>query len=185
MGLGVWEGPRYVGVIVFGRGATPRIGQPYGLQQGQVCELVRVAMRDHASPVSRMLAVAVRLLKRRCPALRLVISYAASEEGHHGGIYQANGWLYEGPMESYKVSLGGKLVHPRSIGSKYGRHEIEFLRAMIDPNAHVVRGLTRHKYLMPLDDEIRQQVAVKAKPYPKKDLRAKQAMAGTPGTAAV
>ena len=76
MGLGVWEGPRYVGVIVFGRGATPRIGQPYGLQQGQVCELVRVAMRDHASPVSRMLAVAVRLLKRRCPALRLVISYA-------------------------------------------------------------------------------------------------------------
>lgn len=186
MGLGVWEGERFVGVIVFGRGATPSIGKPYGLEQGQICELVRVALRDHETPVSRMLAVALRLLKRRCPGLRLVISYAASEEGHYGGIYQAGGWLYEGPMDSYKIEIHGRLVHARSVGSRYGRHHIAFLREMIDPNARAVRGLIRHKYLMPLDEEMRALAKAKARPYPKQtELRAKQAMAGAPGTAAV
>lgn len=186
MGLGVWEGERFVGVIVFGRGSTPNIGKPYGLEQGAVCELVRVALRDHVTPVSRMLAVGMKLLKRRCPGLRLIISYAAAEEGHYGGIYQAGGWFYEGPMDSHRFEVRGKIVHPRSLGSKYGRHDIEFLRKMVDPDVRVLRGLVRHKYLMPLDAGMQLVAEGKAKPYPKKsELRAKQAMAGTTGTAAV
>lgn len=177
MALGVFESDRFIGTIVFGRGATPKIGIPYGLEQGAVCELVRVALRDHVTPVSKMLAVALRLLKRRCPGLRLVVSYAAGEEGHYGGIYQATNWIYEGPIDSYKIELKGKLVHARSIGSKYGRHDLAYLREAIDPNARPVRGLIRHKYLMPLDDEMRAKIAPLHKAYPK-PMRAKQATTG-------
>jgi hypothetical protein len=168
MGLGVFENERFVGVIVFGRGATPKIGQPYGLEQGAVCELVRVALRDHRTPVSRLLAIALRLLKRRCPGIRLVVSYAAAEEGHYGGIYQAGGWVYEGPADSYKISIRGRLVHARSIGSRYGRHDIAWLKANVDPDAHPVRGLIRYKYLMPLDPALTETISGLAKPYPKK-----------------
>lgn len=177
MGLGVWESDRFIGTIVFGRGATPKIGDPYGLEQGAICELVRVALRDHRAPVSRMLAIALKLLKRRCPGIRLVVSYAAGEEGHYGGIYQACGWVYEGPIDSYKIELKGQLVHARSIGSRYGRHDLAYLREAVDPDAKTIRGLVRHKYLWPFDAEMREKIAPLAKAYPK-PLRAKQA---TPG----
>lgn len=175
MGLGVFENERFAGVIVFGRGATPRIGQPYDLEQGAVCELVRVALRDHCTPVSRMLAVAIKLVARRCPGLRLIVSYAAAEEGHYGGIYQATNWIYEGPVDSHKIELRGRLVHPRSIGSKFGRHDMAWLRENVDPRAQMIRGLIRHKYLMPLDAGMRDRLKPLAKPYPK---RAKQATFG-------
>jgi hypothetical protein len=182
MVLGVFEANTFVGVVIFGRGSTPKIGQPYGLSQGEVCELVRVAMREHRTPVSRILAVSLRMLKKRCPGMRLVVSYAAAEEGHHGGIYQANGWVYEGPMESYCFEIGGQRTHARTVSSRYknGIASEQWLRQHVDPFARKVKGLTRHKYLMPLDPEIAQIIAIRAKPYPKQQTiqRAKQATFG-------
>jgi hypothetical protein len=172
--IGVWEGDAFKGVVIFSRGATPRIGSPYGLTQLEVCELTRIALRAHEAPVSRIVAVALRMLRRRCPGMRLVISYAAGEQGHHGGVYQAGGWIYEGPKDTYTIELRGERRHARSIGSRYGRHDLEWLRENVDPDAKAVRGLVRHKYLMPLDDMMRAAVAPLAKPYPK---RTKQAMA--------
>ena len=43
-----------------------------------------------------------------------------------------------------------------------------------------VRAETKHRYLMPLDGEMRKQIEPLGKPYPK---RPKQAMAGSTGTA--
>lgn len=179
MVVGVWEDGDFKGVVTFSRGATPRIGTPYGLGPTTICELTRVALRDHATPVSRIVAIGLRLLRKRCPGLRLVISYAASERGHHGGIYQAGGWVYVGTIASHGFILKGDFVHARSVGSKYGTGaaRLEWLRANVDPEAEKVTGLVRHKYLMPLDDEMREQIGPQALPYPK---RVKQAMAGHP-----
>ncbi len=57
--LGVWEAGQFKGVVIFSKGATPKIGSPYGLTQTEVCELTRVALRDHDAPVSRIIAVAL------------------------------------------------------------------------------------------------------------------------------
>lgn len=166
--LGVWESERFIGVVIFGRGSNNHIGGPYGLAQTAVCELTRVALREHQTPVSRIVSVALRLLRARCPGLRLVVSYAAGERGHHGGIYQAGGWLYEGPMDSFAIRVKGEDFHARTVSAKYGRADIGWLRANVDPGAESVRGLVRHKYLMPLDSEMREQIAPLALPYPKR-----------------
>jgi hypothetical protein len=58
---------------------------------------------------------------------------------------------------------------------------IAWLKANVDPNAHPVRGLVRHKYLMPLDPALSCGIGALGKPYPKKsDLRAKQATSESP-----
>ena len=42
--FGVWEDGDFIGAILFARGASPHLGDKYGLQQTEVCELVRVAL---------------------------------------------------------------------------------------------------------------------------------------------
>ena len=175
--IGAWESGRFIGVVIFGRGAASEIGSPYGLAQDKICELVRVALREHVTPTSKILAVALRFLRKSNPGLRMVISFADTSQGHHGGIYQAGGWIFEGTKEYHAYRVNSVLVHPKTLHSKYGRggQSVPWLRANVDPKAERVKGLGKHKYLMPLDDAMRAQIAPLAKPYPK---RAKQATTG-------
>ena len=173
--IGAWENGKFIGVVIFGRGAASEIGSPYGLPQDQICELVRIALRDHKTPTSRILAIALRMLKSSNPGLRMVVSFADTEQGHHGGIYQATGWLFEGSKEYHAYRVNGAVTHPKTLHSRYGKggQSIPWLRANVDPKAERISGAKKHKYLMPLDAEMRERILPLAKPYPK---RAKQAM---------
>ena len=74
--IGVWEDGEFIGVVIYSRGANNNIGKPYGLKQTEVCELVRIALRSHAAPVSQIAAWAQKLLIGTSPGLRLIVSYA-------------------------------------------------------------------------------------------------------------
>ncbi|MEO5896887.1 MAG: hypothetical protein ABIS06_14415 [Vicinamibacterales bacterium] len=86
--VGVWEDGAFIGCVLFSRGNTPHIGRPFDLPQWEVCKLTRVALAEHRTPTSRILAIAVRMLRRHCPGLRLVVSYADPQQQHVGTIYQ-------------------------------------------------------------------------------------------------
>jgi hypothetical protein len=173
--VGAWENGKFIGVVLFGRGATPNLGRPYSLGQDECVELVRIALTKHDSPVSRIASLAMKFLSRSNPKLRLIVSFADQSQGHHGGIYQAGNWVYNGQGDPAKFyMIRGKLTHPRSIGAKGLVQNIHGAR-QIDPNATVVDVPGKHRYLMPLDDEMRQRIMPLSKPYPK---RAKQAISG-------
>lgn len=119
--VGVWEAGEYVGAVIFGRGANNNIGTRYGLAQDQVCELVRVALRDHFHPVSRIVSIALKMIRSEAPGLRLVVSYADPAQGHYGGIYQAMNWLYAGTSTVQReLVFNGMPMHKRSAFSKFG-----------------------------------------------------------------
>lgn len=167
--LGVWEQGKFVGAVVFGRGANNHIGTKYHLEQTEVCELVRVALTKHDTPVSRIASIALRFLKRHSPGLRMIVSYADPEQGHHGGIYQALGWLYVGPSQAQRELLvNGADMHKRSAGSRWGTASPAKLRSMT--KMHVEYGPVRwkHTYLLPLDGSMQAQIAPLARPYPKR-----------------
>ena len=168
--IGAWERGEFVGVIIFGRGATPEIGKPYGLKQTEICELVRIALREHLTPVSRMIAISLRMLKRCSPGLRLVVSFADTSQGHHGGIYQASGWLCVGSEEYHAYRVFGEVVHPRTLGARYGPggQSVRWLREHVDRNAARIRNGVKHKYVMPLDPAMRGCVERLAQKYPKR-----------------
>ena len=63
--VGAWENGRFVGVVLFGYGANSNISKPYGLKQTECVELTRIALRDHATPVSKIIARAIKMLKDR------------------------------------------------------------------------------------------------------------------------
>jgi hypothetical protein len=169
---GAWHDDTFWGVVVFGRGATPEIGKPYGLRQYEICELVRVAMKTgHPFPVSQAASVALRLLRKANPGLRLVVSFADSAQGHYGGIYQAMNWLYAGATNYHAYRVNGQLYHPKSLHSKYGKggQSIPWLRKYIDPNAERIHTAEKHRYLYPLDAAMREQLEPLRLPYPRAD----------------
>jgi hypothetical protein len=175
--VGAWENGKFIGVVLFARGATPNLGNPYNLGQDECVELVRIALTKHQTPVSKIAAIAVKFLKKSNPKIKLIVSFADQSQGHHGGIYQAGNWIYAGQSGSAKFyMIKGKLTHPRSLGS-LGLIQNLSGAQKLDPNAYVVDVPGKHRYLMPLDAAMRDRILPLAKPYPK---RAKQAMTENP-----
>jgi hypothetical protein len=168
--LGVWEDDKFIGVIVFAWGANRHLAGEYKLKMTECAELCRIALAKHSTPVSRILSIAVKMLKREMPGIRLIVSYADLNQGHQGKIYQASNWLFVGESgHEAGIILNGKLTHRRTINSKYGTSDIDWLRKHVDPRARREEGEPKFKYLFPLDDEIAERVKLLAKAYPKKN----------------
>ena len=167
--FGVWEGGDFVGAVVFGRGATHSIGKPYGLLQSQCCELVRVAFRQHDAPLSFVLSQCIRKLKAQCSGLRLLVSYADPLQDHHGGLYQACNWIYSGRAQigPPPMIIRGRLMHGRTVHSKYGTKSRQWIRDNVDPNFSYAPAVNKYKYLYPLDRKMRKFVMGLSRPYPK------------------
>ncbi len=164
--IGVWEDAKFIGCVLFGRGANNVLGKPYGLKQTECCELVRVALNKHVTPVSRIMAISVRLLHKKCKNLKMIISFADSEQNHHGGIYQASNWTYAGmttPAEEYIVK--GKRMHGRSMRSLYGTH-------IGKPFIKKIMGSSKHRYLYFLDKDLMKTLKLKKFVHPKRSTKA-------------
>jgi hypothetical protein len=177
--LGAWEDDKFIGAIVFAWGANRHLAGEYKLKMTECAELCRIALDHHATPVSRIISIAVKMLKREMPGIRLIASYADMNQGHLGKIYQASNWLFVGETgHEAGIMLNGKLTHRRTINSKYGTSNIVWLRDRIDPSARRHEGKAKFKYLLALDDEITERIKPLVKPYPQ---RATSETSDTPG----
>ena len=173
--VGAWEDGKFIGIVMFSRGASSNLMKPYGLGQDQGCELTRIALTSHKSQVSRIVRLAIAFLKRNSPSLRIIVSFADPQYGHHGGIYQAGNWVYVGDTApSAEYWHKGKRVHSRQVSEKGWNIQQGVKRKAVKPSECViVKTKGKHRYLMPLDAEMRERILPLSKPYPK---RAKQAM---------
>jgi hypothetical protein len=178
--LGVWEDDRFIGAVVFAWGANRHLAGEYKLKMTECAELCRVALAKHSTPVSRILSITVKLLKREMPGIRLIVSYADLNHGHFGKIYQASNWVFVGETGNEAgIVLNGKLTHRRTINSKYGTSTIEWLHEHVDSCARRIEGKPKFKYLLPLDDEIAGRISMLARDYPQ--MRATGETSDTPG----
>lgn len=165
--IGVWEEEKFIGVVLFARGSTPTLGNSYGLSQMEVCELVRIALTTHNSAVSKIGSICIKMLKKQSSELRLIVSFADTNENHHGGIYQAMNWIYTGMTAKARQWLvNGDWKHNREVtsGAFGGDHLYKNYQSL--PSRLLP---PKHRYLYPLDDAMRKQIAPLAKPYPKRE----------------
>lgn len=159
--IGVWEHDRFVGAVVFGRGATPKMFNPYGYTTTQGAELVRIALRRHEAHVTRIVSVAIRLLKRRCPGLQMLVSFADPQYGHTGAIYRAGNWIEAGktaPMQMFRAP-NGKLLHPRVVSvSGVAKYYGEYKAVWRPDQCEAVSVPGKYRFLMPLTRSARKRL---------------------------
>jgi hypothetical protein len=170
--FGVWECGSFIGCVIVSRGACANIGQPFALSQDQIAELTRIALAPgHVAPVSRVLAIVVRLLRRSNPGLELLISYSDQRQGHDGrGVYGACGWTYLGETaREATLWIHDREVHARTVSSKYGTRDLTWLRANVDPQARRIDCPPKHRWALALSSSMRERLIVLAQPYPTRD----------------
>jgi len=161
--VGVWEDKVFKGIVAFGRSSTPYLGQAFSLATTQCAELTRIALRSHEAPVSRIMAIAIRLLKKQSPGMRLLVSLADPGQGHHGGVYQAMGWAY----------IGRSTAMTQYYYRGKWRNDSSLMRDMQKDSSlkHSLKSRKiagKHKYILPLDEDMRRQIELLRKPYPKR-----------------
>jgi hypothetical protein len=169
--IGVWEDGSFRGVVIFSRGASPWLGKKYDLDHVELAELTRIALREHDAPVSRILSIAVRIVARHNPGLRLLVSFADPLQGHVGGIYQAAGWIYtgrSGDVDEYFVNERWR--HKKGVwyglraDGRQGRN-LPYVEGGVPVEHRIAPG--KYRYVWPLDPEMRELVELNRLPYPK------------------
>ena len=144
------------------------------LDRTEVLELTRLFVFDgYGSNIeSWFVGKTFEWLRENAPHIKALVSYSDPKVGHLGTIYQATNWIYEGYFGGESsVIVNGKLMHRRQAYSLFGTTR---------PQGSInVPASGKHKYLMPLDDEMRAKIAPLAKPYPK-STRVKKQDAGHP-----
>lgn len=97
-----------------------------------VIELSRLVRRDDADGVPLTLLIRLSLSRLKRQGIDLVVSFADKTQSHHGGIYQAASWNYDGSRDRRMDGLiiEGRFVPGRSCNSSWGTRSPERLKAL-------------------------------------------------------
>ena len=168
--IGVWEDGEFAGTVVFGMSVSDALGRRWGLGTFECCELARLVLRPgHRCQVSRVVRVALIFLRRRCPGIRAVVSFADSQL-HHGGVYQAGGWIYTGRTAPDRVytDAAGRVWHSREVKESGWCRTFggKISRCPRPSECTATRVPGKHRYVMAMDEETRRKVALFAAPLP-------------------
>jgi len=174
--IGAWEGGKFIGVVMFTRGVSgTNISKTLKIKPEEICELSRVALTDHKNAVTRIISIALSMLKKNFPGIRIVISYADENHGHIGAIYQAGNWVFTGKSAAVPLfqDKAGKFIHDRACSSTGYKRQFGKMKKVPNRKDLVkIPQVPKWRYLMPLDDEMRKRIEPLRKPYPKRDKQA-------------
>ncbi|WP_156927822.1 hypothetical protein [Bradyrhizobium sp. Tv2a-2] len=138
----------------------------------EVIELARLVRHpNYDEPLSRLISFALGWLKKS--GWNLAVSFADWTQRHHGGIYQAAGWNYNGKREPAMDGLviDGVFKPGRSCNSAFGTRSPERIKSVL-PEASIAPHWDegKHLYWKPLAISGRskaKRLGLKNLPYPK------------------
>jgi hypothetical protein len=169
MAFNVYENDVWCGVISYGFGANPQMAKSFNMWNGQVIELVRVALNGKQSVTSQCVALSLKMVKKYAPCVDLVVSYADADQNHKGIIYQATNWIYAGLTNENTKSnfiIHGKNYHSRSVQHKNWKQNLKWIQDNVDKYATQQTSQGKHKYLFALNEKTRKEIMKLSKPYP-------------------
>lgn len=145
-----------------------------------VWELSRLVRREDAKPtLSRLISMACAYIQRS-GEMDLLVSFADNTQGHHGGVYQACSWRYDGKRDRTVdgVVVNGEFVPGRSANSRWGTRSPAKLMAErgVIAEPHFDEG--KYLYWRPLSKAGERKAArlgLTSNPYPKPDIKAEEA----------
>jgi hypothetical protein len=102
------------GVCVYGQPSPPIQKHAFKDRDFQLFELARLVVQTpQKNAASFLVGNSLRMLSSPCA----VISYADTEQGHSGIVYQATNWHYTGATKSHDKAymVAGKRTHPMTL----------------------------------------------------------------------
>lgn len=177
--FGLFVENELVGVVTYGvpSSSTLRDGIAGKENSDKVLELNRLVFsKPIKNGPSKLVSSSLALL----PKPSIVVSYADTEQGHIGYVYQACNFIYTGlsaKRTDWKVKglehLHGQTIADMSkaaIGTDKSR--VQFMREKFGDNFYLKDRAQKHRYIYvcaknPEKTRIEQQIKYKTQPYPK------------------
>lgn len=169
-GFALIENGQIEGVCVYGQPSPPIQRSAFKDRDFRLYELSRLVVQSKTKNASSYLVG--NSLKMLTPKPCAVVSYADSEQGHCGYIYQATNWVYTGATVSHDHAyiVAGERVHPMTLRDKGITNPKQWAK---ENNIETVKPLPKHRYFQFVGDK-RQRKEMRSKlvydivyPYPK------------------
>lgn len=168
--LGVFMDGSLVGVMQLGYALMPRaVGKIVrNTEVTEYLELNRMWLDDKAphNSESRAIAYMVKFVKRACPSVKWIQSFADERCGRLGVVYQAANFLYLGSHKTTFYELDGDSYHSMLLTAhKKGGGRGRYLRE----NRHraIERSLRQFRYIYFVKPKYRKDLVMRSLPYPK------------------
>lgn len=124
---------------------------------------------------SRCISNTLKYIKKAYPEIKIIISYADNNMGHHGYVYQASNFYYYGQSRPDKEwYIDGKRVHTRSVVADYGTMSIPEVEQILGDRLKIIeqeQTKSRYFYILAQDKkdkrDILRRIKVDILPYPK------------------
>jgi hypothetical protein len=163
--FGLYENNILQGVISFGMTANNNLNE---FIEGYECiELNRLIVNDGLpeNTLSYFVSQSLKLI----PQPKAIISYADSEQGHNGYIYQATNWIYTGESEGKRVYFKDGKEYHRKSAYELG---INCIQDAVRLGFEYYKGKPKHRYIYLLGNkkqikDMKQKMPFKSEPYPK------------------
>ena len=140
-----------------------------------VLELTRLVRKERRIPLTPLISFACAEIRRRA-LCDLLVSYADWAEYHHGGIYQAASWNYDGFRKPAMVGviINNAKIHGRSASTRFGTRSPSKLRNLLGDSDVVEPDFDsgKHMYWRALNKRGEKQagrMGFQKLPYPKPD----------------
>lgn len=126
---------------------------------------------------SKCIANTFKYIKKNYPNIKIIISYADNNMGHHGYVYQASNFYYYGQSRpDQEFYIDNKRIHSRTIVNQYGTMSIDYIKSILGDRLKVVeQSQTKSRYFYIISQnkkekkEILEKIKVNILPFPKGD----------------
>jgi hypothetical protein len=161
-GFGLVIDGKIEGVAVYGQPSPPIQRHAFRDRDFRLYELARVVVQTDAKNAASLL---VGRSLQMLPAPCAVVSYADSEWGHAGIIYQATNWTYTGPVLSHDhlYIVDGVRTHPMTLRDRGITDPKRWAR---DNGIKTVKPSPKHRYFFAVGDKRQRKSMMARLAYP-------------------
>ena len=162
-GFALVENGMIEGVAVYGQPSPPIQKHAFKDRDFRLYELARVVVQTKTKNAASFLVG--NSLKMLEPLPCAVISYADSEQGHCGIIYQATNWIYTGATKSHDKAyiVDGKRIHPMTLRD---RGITDPTRWAKENGIEMVKPEPKHRYFFMIGSKADKKMMVSRLKYP-------------------
>ena len=172
--FGLYEESQIVGVVTYGIPASPSLcmgicGKEYS---EKVLELNRLCLMDnYKNQSSFLIANSIKLL----PKPSIVVSYADTEHGHVGYVYQATNFIYTG-LSANRVDWQVKGLEHKHTKTISDGMNLESMKEKYGDDFYYVQRSRKHRYIYFHGNKTDKKILLaklnyEIKPYPKGDTK--------------
>lgn len=130
------------GVVVYGQPSAPIQKHAFTDRDFKLLELSRLVVQTkRKNAASFLVGNSLQMLEAPCA----IVSYADTEHGHSGIVYQATNWIYTGATKSHDKAyvLNGKRIHPMTLRDRGITDPTRWAR---EHGITMIQPMLKHRY---------------------------------------